>query len=393
MSPLRIGGPHERNARLALLGGWWDQSIVHTKRVGVVGIGALGNEIIKNLALLDFRSIVLIDKDNVELSNLSRSVMFRAGDQGRPKVCAAAASLAHLNPDINVETINGDVMFEVGLGRLRELDILIAGLDSRYVRWWLNRIARALGLAWVEGATEGPHGHAVPFLPDSGPCYECSFTDSEWATLNWVASCQQLQLDAARQGRVATSPTMASIVAASQVHLAMEILHDRPVQGGRSLLFNLAAPDLMVSGRRENPSCEAHFTWDPIIQTDFSSQDTHVHEVLELGANQVGHPTTVELRSDLVWDFECYTCHERSAVRKPRGMVKYSHVQCPRCGSDRVPHLVHRLDKKSHGELRLAEVSIPKYDIIEVRGPDGTVWLELTGDRAGSRRPNCGSEP
>jgi molybdopterin-synthase adenylyltransferase len=393
MNRLRIHGPQERNARLALLRGWWDQSVVHTAKVGVVGIGALGNEILKNLALLDFHSIVLIDKDTVDLSNLSRSVMFRAENKGQPKVYAAAASLVELNPNINVEPINGDVMFEVGLGRLRELDIVIAGLDSRYVRWWLNRTTRALGIPWVEGATEGPHGHAVPFLPNSGPCYECSFTDAEWTGLNRVASCQQLQLDAATEGRVATSPTMASMIAASQVHLAMEILHDRPVHGGKSLLFNLAAPDLMVSGRRENPSCSAHYTWDPIIQTGFRSESTNVADLLDLGASRVGRPATIELRWDLVWEFKCYVCQEDTAVRKPRGMVKYSEAECPLCRSERVPNLVHRLDHESHGEFRLAEVGIPEYDIIEVRGPNGIVWIELTGDRPASPQRSSGSLP
>lgn len=393
MSLLRIQGPRDRNARLALLGGWWDRSVVHAARVGVIGVGALGNEIIKNLALLDFREIVLIDKDTVELSNLSRSVMFRASNEGEYKVDAAAKSLADLNPDVLVETITGDVMFEVGLGRLRDLDVLIAGLDSRHVRWWLNRTARALGLAWIEGATEGPHGHAVPFLSDSGPCYECSFTDLDWSLLDQVASCRQLQLDAAAEGRVATSPTMASIIGAAQVHLAMEVIHERPVEGGKSLLFNLAAPDLMVSGRRENQSCDAHFRWDPIVQTDLKSCTATVRELIEHSAERIGRPATVELRWEMVWELQCNGCRSRTNVRKPQGLVKYSEAECPTCGSERFPILLHRLDAESHGDLTLAEAGIPPFDIVEVRGPDGRVWLELTGDRPESNTPALTAPP
>jgi ThiF family len=78
----KIHNSRDRNARLALLDGWWERSVVHSARVGVVGVGALGNEILKNLALLDFRSVLLVDRDTVEMSNLSRSVLFRPRHEG-----------------------------------------------------------------------------------------------------------------------------------------------------------------------------------------------------------------------------------------------------------------------------------------------------------------------
>lgn len=376
---LRFAGPRDRNARLAMLGGWWDRSVVKAARVGVIGIGALGNEILKNLALLDFRSVVLIDKDIVEISNLSRSVLFRSSDEGKPKVEAAVGAAAALNPDLSAEPLAGDVMSEVGLGWLRHLDVLIAGLDSRHVRWWLNRSARALGIPWVEGATEGSHGHAVAFLPE-GPCYECTFTDLDWRALEQVASCRQLQLDAAAQGRVATSPTMASIIGAAQVHLAMDVLHGRSVQSGRSLLFNLSAPELMVSGRRENPSCDAHYRWDPILPSELSADRSTVAQVLAVAAEHVGEPATLELRWDLVWEFSCHRCGDTRAVRRPRDLVRYSEASCPKCGAEVAPTFVHRLSDQAHGALLLRDVGIPRFDIVEVRGPEDTVWIELTGD-------------
>src|SRR4051812_29303018 len=223
----RLTISRDRNARLALLDGFWDATVVRSARVGVIGVGALGNEILKNLALLDFRNVLIIDRDTVEQSNLSRSVLFRQRHDGHPKVDAAADGLRDLNPDVQVTPLHADVVHDVGLGRLRELDLLIAGPDSRRVRWWVNRAAHALGIPWVDGATQGPHGYAVAFLPGDHPCYECTFTDEDWQALKQHASCQQLALAAAVQGRVATSPTTSSIVAGGQVHLAMDVLHGR----------------------------------------------------------------------------------------------------------------------------------------------------------------------
>src|SRR5579885_420265 len=73
---------------------WWDQQKLRDAKVLVVGAGALGNEIVKNLALLGIGNILIADLDRVENSNLSRSVLFREADNGRPKAEVAARGAA-----------------------------------------------------------------------------------------------------------------------------------------------------------------------------------------------------------------------------------------------------------------------------------------------------------
>ncbi|HAV20946.1 MAG TPA: thiamine biosynthesis protein ThiF, partial [Firmicutes bacterium] len=79
----------DRYSRLRLIP-WWDQSKLKNAKVMVVGAGALGNEVIKNLALVGVGNILIIDMDIIENSNLSRSVLFRAEDCGRLKAEVAA---------------------------------------------------------------------------------------------------------------------------------------------------------------------------------------------------------------------------------------------------------------------------------------------------------------
>ena len=55
----------DRYSRLRLIG-WWDQQRISAARVLVVGAGALGNEVLKNLALLGIGHIELIDMDHVD---------------------------------------------------------------------------------------------------------------------------------------------------------------------------------------------------------------------------------------------------------------------------------------------------------------------------------------
>src|SRR5207302_11202196 len=87
----------DRFARFRLIS-WWDQQRLARAKVVLIGVGALGNEVLKNLALLGVGSVFLADLDRVEDSNLSRSVLFRAEDRGRPKVEAAAERAAARDP-------------------------------------------------------------------------------------------------------------------------------------------------------------------------------------------------------------------------------------------------------------------------------------------------------
>jgi molybdopterin/thiamine biosynthesis adenylyltransferase len=79
----------DRFQRFRLIG-WWDQERLSRAKVLVIGAGALGNEIIKNLALLGVGHLFIADLDRIENSNLSRSILYRAADNGRFKAETAA---------------------------------------------------------------------------------------------------------------------------------------------------------------------------------------------------------------------------------------------------------------------------------------------------------------
>src|SRR5687768_924383 len=73
---------------------WWDQARLSRARILVIGAGALGNEIIKNLSLLGVGQLLIADLDRVENSNLSRAILYREADNGLAKAEVAARTAA-----------------------------------------------------------------------------------------------------------------------------------------------------------------------------------------------------------------------------------------------------------------------------------------------------------
>src|SRR5262245_43211228 len=143
----------DRYSRLRLIS-WWKQEKLQAAKVMVVGAGALGNEVLKNLALLGVGQVFIVDSDAVEASNLTRSVLFRAKDAGRAKAECAAERVKEINPDVKTVALRGNVITDVGLGVFADMDVVIGCLDNREARLWINRQCWKTGRAWVDGAIQ-----------------------------------------------------------------------------------------------------------------------------------------------------------------------------------------------------------------------------------------------
>ena len=144
----------DRYSRLRLIG-WWDQSLLSKSHLIVVGAGALGNEVLKNLALVGIGKITLIDFDTINDSNLSRSVLFRDHHSGMPKAKVAAEAIREINSDCKIREIHGDVMADIGLGLVRDVAAVVCCVDNREARLWINRMCWKAGTPWIDGGIQG----------------------------------------------------------------------------------------------------------------------------------------------------------------------------------------------------------------------------------------------
>ena len=103
----------DRYSRLRLIP-WWDQERLKNATVMVVGAGAIGNELIKNLTLLGIGRILIYDMDAIESTNLTRSVLYRAKDVGRYKAEVAAERASEMNPDVKAKAFIANIIDDVG---------------------------------------------------------------------------------------------------------------------------------------------------------------------------------------------------------------------------------------------------------------------------------------
>jgi len=150
----------------------WDQGLLSSSTVFIAGVGAIGCEVAKNLAMMGVGRIVLADYDYVELSNLSRQLLFRDTDIGRGKAETAAERLQEINPNIHVDYYSGDVR-TIGEGVFKSCDVIFSCLDNWASRRWLNSVAVSLGTPLIDGAMSGFYGNVQLVLPGKTACLEC----------------------------------------------------------------------------------------------------------------------------------------------------------------------------------------------------------------------------
>src|SRR5215207_7112174 len=234
----------DRFQRFKLIG-WWDQARLARARVLVIGAGALGNEIIKNLSLLGIGNVFIADMDRVENSNLSRSVLYRERDNGAFKATAAARAAKDIYPAIKVQHFNGNVVHDLGLGVFRWADVVIGGLDNREARLAINRNCWKINRPWIDGAIEQIDGTARVFIPKDhdAPCYECTMSERDWELLQKRRSCNLLTRAEMERGKTPTTPTISSIVAGVQCQEAVKLIHGLETMAGRGWVFSGLATD------------------------------------------------------------------------------------------------------------------------------------------------------
>ncbi|MBI2933317.1 MAG: ThiF family adenylyltransferase [Planctomycetes bacterium] len=366
---------NDRYGRFRLIS-WWRQERLLSAKVLVVGAGALGNEVLKNLALLGVGHVFVVDYDTIESTNLTRSVLYRAGDEGRPKALRAAAAVKQINPDVKVRALNGNVITDVGLGVYGEMDVVIGCLDNRESRLWINRQCWKANKPWVDGAIQEISGVTKVFVPPAGACYECGMTEADYRLMNLKYSCPLLKREDIAEGKVPTAPTISSIVAGLQTQEALKLLHGLPVKAGAAMVFSGEANNFYITSYQRKEDCLSHETYPPAEDAPLSVASAAEDAIRFAGA------TTLQLDRDLLLDLACPRCGVRRPMMKPLALSHYKEGLCEKCGGVMLTNIVHRVEAGSATAKRtLRELGVAPYDVVRVQSGRDTRFLRLCEDR------------
>lgn len=384
VTPEDLESQEDRFSRFRLIG-WWDQSRLRQAKVLVIGAGALGNEIIKNLALLGVGHLIIADKDRVENSNLSRSVLYRSEDSGKPKSLVAAEAARRIYPDIKVRSIQCDVIHDLGAGVYRWADLVLGGLDNREARLSINRHCWRVGRPWIDGAIEIIQGVARVFVPDlsqQNPCYECTMSQRDWDLLAHRRSCNLLTRAQMEAGHVPTTPTIASIIAGIQVQEAVKLLHGLPTLSGSGLVFAGDSTDAYQVAYQRKPDCLSHETLDPIIELSQTSDELTPARILSQARDILGPQAVLELNRDIARSLHCNRCDRFQEVFRSLGALSTRDAVCPNCGHpEREVITFHTIDgNESFTDRPLSQLGIPRFDILTARTRDRSIGFQIMGD-------------
>lgn len=374
-------GRHHRQSLIE----WWDQERVRSARVLVVGAGALGNEVLKLLALTGIGWTLVYDPDAIERSNLSRTVLFREADEGRNKAEVAAARLRELDPEVRAHAQAANVIQRAGLGVFLWADVVIGAVDNREARVFISSACARAGRAWVDGAIERLSGVVRAFRPAEGACYECTMNATDRKLLAERRSCALLARDVVAAGHVPTTAVAASIVGAMQVQEAVKLLHGQPALVGEGLhldgLWNEVSR--VTYPRRED--CPGHDHLGPVTPLGCGSRDVTLGALLDRAEAALGAGTTLDLSRDVVHRLTCPECGAVSRAGAVLGALREAEARCPACGCHRVVELASSVGRDGEVDLSLtpAELGLPPFDVVVARQglERREAWL-LDGDAA-----------
>ena len=414
---------------------WFKKDRVKNARVLVAGAGALGNEVVKNLALFGIGHIYVVDFDRIEISNLTRSVLFREEDAFSHsfKADIVAKRAREINPQIEVTPIVGNLFSEVGFGLYRSVDVIIGCLDSRLARYLLNRLAMRAGKSWIDGSIENLTGAVKVYTPGLS-CYECGLSREEFNNIMLRTGCADVVRAQTEHGRIATTPISASIIGALQVQEAMKIIHldtlevkdeneapkeDVAKETSQPLIelvkpIKIAKPEQAVKQappfktlqgkmlRYEGmtcttsiyrfaswkSTCPAHERWDEIIECKELSATMTVAGVLEkLKSVLATEVVEINMRNNKFIDKVISDRPEKEfEVMIPESQLDEYIKQNAELRQLSYRTLIHKnffenIDTEfPYQQLTLQQIGIPPFDVIEVSTEKGVFHVELTAD-------------
>ena len=185
------------------------QTRLRDAKVLLIGAGGLGSPAAMYLAAAGVGRITIVDHDTVDRSNLHRQIIHREATIGQSKARSAMATLAALNPSVEVVPVESRVSEDNAADLVAGQDLVVDGSDNFTARYAINDACVAQRVALVYGAVERFSGQVAVFPAGGQPCYRCLFAEAPPA--GSAPTCAEAGVIGAVPGLVGTLQALEAI--------------------------------------------------------------------------------------------------------------------------------------------------------------------------------------
>ena len=218
-------------------------------KVVVIGCGATGTVIANHLARAGVGTLVIVDRDFIELNNLQRQLLFDEADLAKnlPKAIAAERKLKLVNSAITIQGIVADVNPENIEDLITGADLVMDGTDNFETRYLLNDACLKRNIPWIYTGAVSGYGMSQTIIPGETACLRCLYP--ELPLPGTSATCDTAGVVGPVVGAVASlSATEAIKLLVGQGELNRGVIYLD--------LWDLSLEKFATSGRRpECPAC------------------------------------------------------------------------------------------------------------------------------------------
>lgn len=306
----------------------YEPARLRAAKVLVVGLGALGQNVVQNLALLGVGHLMLVDFDAFEGHNATRSPFYPTRAEvarlGRGKAIIVAHRAAQVSTASEAAVYYTQSTIQVlGDGALSWADVVVAAVDSLNARAWLAERCRLLARPMVEGGFSGPDFNLSAFAPVEGAvCYRCNRPGREASM-----SCTAYALAAEQAHVVPAIQTSAAVLGGYQAEQVVQLLHGRPDGVGHRSYGNVRRQTLQTALLTASSNCPGIHQPEPVIGTlrGLGCQAV-LRDLVAAVADQFGGGQ-IRLADPVITTMSCTTCRTPCLVQA----AESSWLADPRC--------------------------------------------------------------
>jgi molybdopterin/thiamine biosynthesis adenylyltransferase len=244
----------ERSKRIK----WLNLQSLADNKILVVGVGAIGNEVCKNLVLSGYKNLTLIDMDQIERSNLNRCLFFSDLDANEKRLKAEVVAKRVKEMDENIQiTYHTKKIQEMTEDFIPSHDIVFGCLDNVAARLHINAFCYHQKIPYIDGATLGFTGKVQVVIAPETPCLECTMNKTHMKVMEKRFSCTGRDVTFF-QDKLPAEITTTSVIAAVQVREGLKISSGQPPLTGKLFYYNGETNISEIYDIDINPDCPHH---------------------------------------------------------------------------------------------------------------------------------------